>query len=82
MATRSGGNVDRRRVSRDGGSAGVGLREMGEMEGCLEGFHVRKHRCRLDELDMLVKVFGEAIRGRADDGGTGRIMRPNMVFLR
>ena len=82
MATRSGGNVDRRRVSRNGGSASVGLREMGEMEGCLEGFHVRKHRGRLDELDMIVKVFGEAVGGRADDGGTGRIMRPNVVFLR
>ena len=82
MATRSGGNVDRRRVSRDGGSAGVGLREMGEMEGCLEGFHVRKHRCRLDELDMLVQVLRKTVGRRADDRVTRGVVCPNVVFLR
>ena len=55
---------------------------MGEMEGRLKGFHVREHSRRLDQLDMVVKVFGEAVGRGSDGGGTARVVCPNVVFLR
>ena len=64
MTARGGRNVDGRRVGRDGGGV---LVHLGEMEERLKGFRARKHRCWLDELDVVMKVLGKAI-GSGPDG--------------